>query len=360
MEEKKYPLSRQEERVLSLARQGLGDKQIAQQLGLSADTVRTYWQRVRQKVGAGTRAEIIATLSDQSTAVALQAVETEKDVLVQEILKRKSVEKALRNSEREWRQLADSMPQIVFVSRMDAHIFHYNARFFEYTGLDPESVSGSTWASTLHEQDLPIIQAEVARSLPHALPFNCEGRIRRHDGEYRWHIIKALPHFDENGKAFRYYGTATDIHETVALREELEDRQKRLEQAQLLAKLGNFEFEVATNLALFTGSLFEIFDIPREAGWFDANIFLSCIHPDDQQRVRELIATTVLEGKDFNDLYRVITPKGRLVYAHSVARRLVKEDGSIWASGTVQDVSDAKAHEDQIATSKKKSEMFQE
>src|SRR5690242_5927007 len=96
-------LSRQEEKVLFLARQGYADKQIAAELRLSADTVRTYWQRIRKKVGGQTRAEIVATLSDQQTEAALHKFESEKNVLVEEILRRKSMEKALRSSEQQWR-----------------------------------------------------------------------------------------------------------------------------------------------------------------------------------------------------------------------------------------------------------------
>lgn len=56
-------LSRQEERVLLLSMSGKGDKEIAREMGVALDTVRTYWQRMRSKVGGQTRAELVSRLT---------------------------------------------------------------------------------------------------------------------------------------------------------------------------------------------------------------------------------------------------------------------------------------------------------
>ena len=118
---------------MNLARQGLGDKQIALELGLSPDTVRTYWQRIRTKIGAGTRAEIVATISDKETEAKVKLVEQEKNILLQEILRRTTVEKALRANEQYWRRLADAVPSMVFISDEKGTPLYFNSRFYEYT-----------------------------------------------------------------------------------------------------------------------------------------------------------------------------------------------------------------------------------
>lgn len=336
---KRQQLSRQEEKVLSLARQGLGDKQIAVELGLSTDTVRTYWQRIRQKVGAATRAEIVATLGEKQTAKALEAVESEKNVLLQEILRRKAVERALRTSEQEWRLLADSMPQMVFVARPDSYIYHYNARFYEYTGLTPEIAIGTGWESIVHAEDIEAVKEATKTSLENSLPFECELRIRRHDGEYRWHINKAIPQLDERGKAIRYYGTATDIHESRVLRDRLQASTTFLSQAQEIAKLGYYEYDVINNLSLWSDTLYEIYGLPVQEGWVEPENFIKGIHPDDLPSFGQAIRETIDRHVPLNERYRYMRPDGQAVYVYSLAKPIIEDGRVVRLVGTVQDIT---------------------
>lgn len=336
---KRQQLSRQEEKVLSLARQGLGDKQIAVELGLSTDTVRTYWQRIRQKVGAATRAEIVATLGEKQTAKALEAVESEKNVLLQEILRRKAVERALRLSEQEWRLLADSMPQMVFVARPDSYIYHYNARFYEYTGLTPESAIGTGWEEIVHPEDIAAVKEATKVSLENSLPFDCELRIRRHDGEYRWHINKAIPQLDERGKAIRYYGTATDIHESRVLRDRLQASTTFLSQAQEIAKLGYYEYDVRTNLSLWSDTLYQIYGLPVQEGWVETERFVKGVHPEDLPSFGQAIRETIDRHTPFSERYRYKRPDGQSIYLYSVAKPVVEDGRVVRLVGTVQDIT---------------------
>lgn len=346
-------LSRQEEKVLSLARQGLGDKQIAVELALSPDTVRTYWQRIRQKVGAATRAEIVATLGEKQTAKALEAVESEKNVLLQEILRRRAVERALRLSEQEWRLLADSMPQMVFVAKPDAHIFHYNARFYEYTGLTPDQALGTLWESVIHPDDLPIVEAAIAKSRPQNDPFECEVRIRRHDGEYRWHISKTIPQLDEKGNALRYYGSATDIHESRVLRDRLQASTTFLRQAQELARLGYYEYDVVRNLSLWSETLYEIYGLPVQEGWVEPENFIKNIHPDDLPSFGQAIRETIDRHVPLNERYRYMRPDGQMVYVYSVAKPIIEDGRVVRLVGTVQDITSQAAIDQRLRDSER-------
>lgn len=323
-------LSRQEERVLALARQGLGDKQIAQELGLSPDTVRTYWQRIRVKVGAGTRAEIVATLSDQNTAAALHAVETEKNVLLQEILLRKSVEKALRASEQQWRQLAEAMPQMVFVYDAASQGIYYNARFFEFTGVDPEDAKGDVWQSVIHPDCLRKYGERLREPIKGSQPLELECRIRRSDGEFRWHIIRAVPVLDDRGRTARWYGTCTDIHELIVLREELANRERALSDAEELANLGSYEWNVPEKTSWWSDSMCRIFETERPGG-LDTAEFYKILHPGDHENYTANMGRTLATGEPFDTTYRLvfgnrvkeIHARGTVIYHGEEMYRLV-------------------------------------
>ena len=351
--QKKQQLSRQEERVLSLARQGLGDKQIAVELGLSTDTVRTYWQRIRQKVGAATRAEIVATISEKQTAAALEAVESEKNVLLQEILRRRSVERALRVSEQEWRQLADSMPQIVFVSSPSLDIYHFNARFYSYTGLGNDEALEGGWRRVLHPDDETTLEGAKSKSMPYSLPLEAEVRLRRHDGEYRWHICKAVPQLDEKGIAGRYFGTATEIHESRVLRDRLQASATFLTQAQQVARLGSFEYDVRANLSHWSETLFDIYGVEPQSGWFETEEFVKGIHPEDLPNFGQAIRDIIDNQVPFSERYRYRRPDGQIIHVLSVAKPVVEDGRVVRLVGTVQDITELAEFEQKLRDSER-------
>lgn len=336
-------LSRQEERVLNLAKQGYGDKQIAQQLGLSTDTVRTYWQRIRQKVGAATRAEIIATVGQKQTAAAIEVIESEKTALQQEIAHRLSTEKALRASEAEWRRLADSMPQMVFVARADGVIFHHNARFYEFTGLTPEEAKGEGLHQVIHPEDLDRYLEKALIGIQTGEPYEEELRIRRHDGVYLWHVNRAAPYRNDQFEIVRWYGTSTDIHDSKLVREQMKRNEARALLAQQIASLGYFEYRADTHEALWSPNLSAMFELPERTDWFDSNEFLDLVVAEDREEVGAAIIKTLREGAPFDAYYRVRLASGRVLHVHSIAKAFVESDKIVRIVGTIQDITERNA-----------------
>ncbi|HZM53133.1 MAG TPA: ATP-binding protein, partial [Vicinamibacteria bacterium] len=129
-----------------------------------------------------------------------------------ESVERARVGRTLQESEARFRQLADAMPQIVFAAQPDGTVDYFNRQWYEYTGL-PEGAAGfESWKHVHTEEGL----RRVMEVWPHALgtgePYEIEYRLRRHDGTYRWHLGRALPIKDEQGRIVRWFGTNTDIH----------------------------------------------------------------------------------------------------------------------------------------------------
>ena len=120
----------------------------------------------------------------------------------------------LRESEERFRQLADSMPQIVFTARPDGEVEHLNRRWYDYTGLPEGDTRTESWLSALHPDDCGRCLAEGTRSRGAGVPFEMELRFREsRTGEYRWHLSRSLPARDGGGRIIRWYGTSTDIHD---------------------------------------------------------------------------------------------------------------------------------------------------
>ena len=122
-------------------------------------------------------------------------------------------EQALEESEAKFSVLTDAMPQLVWSTRPDGFHDYYNAQWYEFTGAPSGSTDGEAWAGMFHEQDQERAWARWRHSLATGEPYEVEYRLRRHDGEYRWTLGRALPVRNESGAIVRWMGTCTDIHE---------------------------------------------------------------------------------------------------------------------------------------------------
>lgn len=129
---------------------------------------------------------------------------------------------AVADSERMFRTLADTMPQMVWSTLPDGFHDYYNARWYEYTGVPVGSTDGEGWNDMFHPDDQERAWGRWRRSLETGEPYEIEYRLRHHSGDYRWTLGRALPIRDTHGAISRWIGTCTDIHEQKLMMEERE------------------------------------------------------------------------------------------------------------------------------------------
>ncbi len=138
-------------------------------------------------------------------------------IVAMDITSEKHLEMELRGNEQRFRQLADSMPQLVWSARPDGFWDLHNQRWVEYTGLSLEDSKGTGWTIVVHPDDLQILHEKWILSLKTGQSYEVESRYRRHDGEYRWFLIRAVPVKAADGRIVRWFGTSTDIEENRRL-----------------------------------------------------------------------------------------------------------------------------------------------
>jgi len=146
----------------------------------------------------------------------------------------KRAQEELRAGEGKLRRVIDAIPTLAWCNLPDGPNEFLNKGWHEYTGLSPEESHGWGWTVAFHPEDLPPLMEKWQTMLISGESDEIEARLRRHDGVYRWFLIRAQAFRDDSGKIVRWYGTSTDI----------EDR-KRAEQA-LAASERNLRLSINT------------------------------------------------------------------------------------------------------------------
>jgi len=129
---------------------------------------------------------------------------------------------ALAESNRLFRTLADTMPQLVWAARPDGYNDYFNARWYEYIGAPVGSSEGEGWVDILHPDDKDHALDRWSHSLQTGEPYEIEYRLRHNEGGHRWTLGRAHPIRDDHGRIIRWIGTCTDIHEQKMMMEERE------------------------------------------------------------------------------------------------------------------------------------------
>lgn len=142
---------------------------------------------------------------------------------------RRAVSEArLERSERHFRALAESLPQLVWTCEGPGPCDYLSPQWVEYTGVPEAEQLGSGWLQQIHPDDRARVAESWSKAAAERGIFDTEFRIRRHDGTYRWFKTRAAP-LTSNDKIVKWFGSNTDIQDLRDAREVLEQLNQNLE-----------------------------------------------------------------------------------------------------------------------------------
>ena len=151
--------------------------------------------------------------------------------IARDISERKRAEAALLASEARFRQLANSMPQIVWTARPDGYLDYYNERWYEFTGFAGDSFGDNSWEPILHPDDIQRCRETWYGAVQSGKPYEIEYRFKdRREDRWRWFVGRALPVRDATGTIVKWFGSCTDIDDQKRVEDELRRVNQDLEQ----------------------------------------------------------------------------------------------------------------------------------
>jgi PAS domain S-box-containing protein len=277
-------------------------------------------------------------------------------VIGQDVTDRQAAAERLRESERRFRQMAEVMPQIVWVARADGYREYYNSRWTEFTGTsEADTLGHGRWADALHPDDRQRGLDAWARAVATGEPYQIEYRFRRSDGAYEWFLGRALPVRDEAGRVIRWLGTCTNIDEQVRTAQALVEKEAYIRGVldnspdciKVLDPDGRLIEFNTPGLAVME---IDDFTCLRGRTWND-------LWPaETQERVRQAVVTAAAGRVDrFNGWCP--TAKGSLKYWDVMVAPIPDASGRVVRLvGVSRDVTDLKRKEDDLREARRFSE----
>ena len=167
--------------------------------------------------------ELVEELAEMRQRVAaLQASEAEW----------RRTEEALQASEERFRLLVEAIPQPIWRSDADGNVIEFNRRWHEYTGQTAEEAKGSGWTKALHSDEAAMVVGKVREGITSGAAIEIVNRLRRaSDGSFRWHLARAVPLNDREGKIIGWFGCASDIDDQKRAEEALRQSEEALRKA---------------------------------------------------------------------------------------------------------------------------------
>ncbi len=270
-------------------------------------------------------------------------------VFYRDVTSARRADDALRDSEAQFRALAQAVPNHAWTAAPDGGLTWFNQQVFAYSGLGHAALAGQGWTAIVHPHDVPRAGAAWAHSLASGEAYETEFRIRRADGAYRWHLVRAQPIRGEDGAIFQWAGTNTDIEEQRAATEGLAALNAELERRVAAATAErNRLWELSEDLLVvadYEGRLLRVSPSWTRLLGHDEPTLLSrpydtLVHPDDFGAVMDALTTMRATGRSASFEDRLLAADGTWRW---VAWTLSPDPGGQRLSGVGRDVTAAKA-----------------
>ncbi len=150
----------------------------------------------------------------------------------------------IQESERLFRNYVEMIPHIAFITDCMGVVTYFNERWYEFTGITKDQ--GRIWEPNdiIHPEELEETHQRWIHSLETGTPLEMEYRLKRKDGEYRWHLCRSVAIKDSNDKIIKWVGTDTEIHDQKELEANQQSLIKILESSSDIIGLANNEGKV--------------------------------------------------------------------------------------------------------------------
>ena len=183
--------------------------------------------------------------------------------------------------------------------------------------------------------------------------FDCEFRIQS-AGTLKWIAVTGRGEYDAAGKAVRMIGVGRDVTNRKRADEAASRRETQLAEAQHLARLGSYEWDIRTNRVYRSDELCRIFGVERDGFEPTFEAYLERVHPDDRASNRGIVENAFRTGTPFQFEERILRPDGSIRLLHSEGRWVIEQGVVVKLLGICQDITERRHAEEELRRSEER------
>jgi two-component system, cell cycle sensor histidine kinase and response regulator CckA len=269
--------------------------------------------------------------------------------LVRDLTERQSTREVLRQSDERFRSAFESAAIGMAVVATDGVFLQVNASLCELVGYTVDELLSRTFQDITHPDDL----ATDIELLEHTLAgeirtYQLEKRYLHRDGHVVWALLSVSLVRQSDDSPLHFISQIQDISERKQAEETVARSEAQLAEAQHIAHVGSWEWNIDANTITWSAELFHIFGVDPGAGRLTYERYLEAIHPDDRARVEAMIAAATTTRVGFSIEHRVLRHDGTISWVHGRAEVTQGKGGPIRMRGTAQDITERKEAEEQL------------
>jgi PAS domain S-box-containing protein len=268
--------------------------------------------------------------------------------------------KDLRETEERFRLITEGTSDLIVLIDPNGRRIYANPAYARLFG-DREDLVGSDAFGEIHPEDKEQVEKEFFDTVRDGRNRDVEFRFLLPSGEVRWIESHRSAVFDSHGRVAHVVALARDVTERRSQDEALRARDVQLQEAQVLANLGSWEWDVRTNTRRWSDQLSRIFGVRHDEVPSTFDGFYPLVHPEDRERTARIASEALRSGTDYENQFRIVRPDGTVRTVHNQARVDRDESGKpVRVIGVCQDITERKLAEEQVRASQERFRMMVE
>jgi PAS domain S-box-containing protein len=262
----------------------------------------------------------------------------------------------LEAERRKFLQLANNIPQLVWMAGPDGDIVWFNDRWHEFTGSSPGQVSAAEW-HRFHDPDvLPLVMRRWKEALASGNMAQMTFPLRGADGRYRSFFTSVAPLRDDAGRIVQWFGTCTDVTPLERAERAVRYSEERLQQGLVAARMAVWERDPDSGQVSFSANLQSVFG----KNWHNVAELQKLVHPEDRHALRDTVEQAIRAGGEYRATPRIRrADDGRLAWIDVRGRLGLGADGrSTVVHAVAIDITERKRAEEALQLADRRKDEF--
>lgn len=259
----------------------------------------------------------------------------------------------LQKSRQRFEDIAEHNREVIWETGLDGKFTYISREWLAISGFAPDEITGKMFFYDLFPEAEYHQFRQAAQSIfVKRKAFNdIHYPIITRDRSIKWVSVCGMPVM-ENGKIMGFRGSASDITD-------IKRAEESLKEAQRIALLGNWEYDIVNNRLFWSDEIYNIFEIDKNDFGASYEAFLEAVHPEDRETVNNAYSESLKKRTPYNINHRLLMKDGRIKYVQERCEIFFDRNGMpVRSSGTVQDITDRKFAEEELRISEERFRMI--